>query len=102
MRAVQLATDPGIATCLDNPQEAHLHFGRHLGDLIEKQRSALGTLETSAMRLCGSGERAFFVAEELGLDEIGGNGAAVDGDKGRAGVRTAVVNRTGDHFLAAA
>src|SRR3546814_16150340 len=50
----------------------------------------------------GPGERAFFMAEKFGFDEVGGDGAAIDRRKGLAGADAFVVDRAGDEFLARA
>ena len=49
-----------------------------------------------------AGERALLVAEELGLDQVGRNRAAVDGDERSATAFAAIVDRPGDELLAAA
>ena len=38
-----------IAAGLQHAQQAHLHLRRHLGDLVEEQRAALGALEAAAV-----------------------------------------------------
>jgi hypothetical protein len=49
-----------------------------------------------------AGERAADVAEELGLEEVRGDRAAVDGDEGPLGARRQAVDRRGDELLARA
>jgi len=44
----------------------------------------------------------FFVAEQLGFDQLVGNRTAVDGDKRRVLTRAVIVNRAGNQFLARA
>ena len=78
-----LAADAGEAAGLQHAQQAHLHFRRHLGDLVQEQRAAFSALEAAAVHARGAGERTLFVAEELGLDQVAGNGAAIDRDERR-------------------
>ena len=47
-------------------------------DLVQKERPAVRLLESSAPHLLRAGERAALVAEELALEQLLGNGAAVD------------------------
>src|SRR3546814_4044899 len=48
----------------------------------------------------GAGERAFFMAEELGFDQLARDGAAIDRREGLAGAHAFVVDGAGDKFLA--
>src|SRR5690606_7637177 len=54
------------------------------------------------MLAVGAGKAALFVAEELALDEIGRNGAAVDGHERLLVPGTCQVNRFGSQFFARA
>ena len=62
--------------------------------------SACSNLPT--WRAGGAGEGAFFVAEEFGFDEFGGNGGAIEGDEGVFVARRFFVDGAGDEFLAGA
>src|SRR5579863_2227825 len=57
-------------------------------------------LEFPSVALCRSGEGAFFVTEELALNQLCGDGCAVEGDKWTAGAMALFVQRAGDKFLA--
>ena len=48
-----------------------------LADLVEEERAAVGLLEPALAPRRGAGERALLVAEELGVDQLRGNRAAV-------------------------
>src|SRR6185437_11969643 len=74
---------------LQHAQQLHLHGGAHVADLIEKQRAAFGDLEAAFAGRDGAGEGALLVTEELRLEELGGNGAAVDGDERPVAARAA-------------
>src|SRR5262249_51477231 len=43
----------------EHTQNLRLNLEAHIANFIEEQRSAVGLFELSALRLCGSGERAF-------------------------------------------
>jgi len=51
-------------------QQPHLQVGRHVADLVQEQRAAVGLLEAAAARRLGAGERPALVAEELRLQQI--------------------------------
>ncbi len=55
---------------LQHAQQLHLQRQRHVADLVEEQRAAVGRLEEALVRLHGAGERAARVAEELGLEQV--------------------------------
>ena len=59
-------------------------------------------LELSEMPRRRAGEGAFLVAEQLGFDQVGRNGGAIDSDKWFVAARAAVVNRAGNQLLSRA
>ena len=65
-------------------QQARLRIGRHVADLVEEQRAAVGLFESSDALLCSAGERAFLVAEQFRFDEVLRNGGHVQCDERRA------------------
>ena len=77
-----VAADALEDALLQHAQQLHLHGQAHVADLVEEQRAALGDLEAALARGDGAGERALLVTEQLALEQLGGNGAAVDGDEG--------------------
>ena len=99
-RELVVAADAHEAARLEHAQQVHLHVGRHLGDLVEEQRAAVGALEAAAVLPRRAGERALLVAEQLGLDQVRRDGAAVDGDERAAAALAAIVDRPGDELLA--
>ena len=90
---------------LDSPlgegtKKFRLKMHGHLPDLVQKERPALGLLESSDAPLAGAGEGALFKAEELRLQKRVGNRGRRDGDEWARGARGRVVNRLGETFLA--
>ena len=72
---------------------------RHVADFVEKKRAAIGLFEDAFLGPGSAGERAFFVAEELGLEQTLSQRAAIDGDEG-AGFAPQLVQCLRDAFLA--
>src|SRR5690606_42005810 len=67
---------------LQEAQQVRLQLQRQIADFIQKQRSPVGRLDASDLALVGAGERALLMAEQLGLDQVLGNRAAVEGNEG--------------------
>ena len=63
---------------LERAQELGLQRERHLADLVEEERAAVGLLEEARRALLGVGERAAHVAEQLALEQRLGHRRAVD------------------------
>ena len=80
-------------TCID---------ARHLADLVEEERAAVGDLEEAAALGVGAGEGAAHVAEERGLEQRLGDGGAGLGDERLAAARAVVVDGARDELLAGA
>ena len=66
---------------LQEAQQLGLQRERHVADLVEEQRAAVGGLELARGLLGGAGEGARLVAEQLAFEQLLGNGRAVDGDE---------------------
>ena len=73
--------DPDDDPLLERAQQLHLQRERHLADLVEEQRAAVGRLELALLVGDRAGEGALHVAEQLALEQVLGDGAAVDGDE---------------------
>src|SRR5581483_9001629 len=97
-----LAPDTFELTFLQEAQELCLHRRRHVADFIEKERSAVRLFELSEVTRRGAGEGALLVAEQLGFDQLGGHGGAVDGHERAVPARALVVNGARDELLARA
>ena len=80
-RLLVAAAEAAERALLQHAQQLDLRRRRHLGDLVEEQRAAVGELEAALPPLGGAGERALLVAEDLALEQRLGNRRAVDGDE---------------------
>ena len=87
---------------LQHPQQLHLRRRRHLRNLVEEQRAAVGQLEAAQPPFGRAGERAPLVAEDLALEQGVGNRRAVEGDERRGSARAQLVNGLRHQFLAGA
>src|SRR5207244_12512587 len=85
-----------------NAKQLHLDRERDVADLVEEQRSTLGELDPSRLSRLRAGERALLVAEELALEEIFGERAAVDGHERTALSRGSRVDRAGCELFSSA
>jgi len=81
-RALLVGTQAPDPALLEHPQQLHLERQRHVADLVEKERPAVGLFELARMPLRRAGEGALFVAEELGEEQAFGEGRAVNAHKG--------------------
>ena len=63
---------------LERAEELRLHRERHLADLVEEERAAVRLLEGARAVRDGAGEGAAHVAEELALEQVLRDRAAVD------------------------
>ena len=66
---------------LDDPQQPHLRFERHVPDLVEQNRPLVGTLEAAAFPGQRAGERPLLVTEKLAVEQRLGDRAAVNWDE---------------------
>ena len=73
-----LAPDPHHLAVLHHAQQSHLGGERELANLVEKERAAVGLLEPALPPGRRASEGALLVAEELRVDQLRRNGAAVD------------------------
>ena len=85
---------------LQDAQQLDLRARRHLADLVEKQRAALGLLEQAALARFGAGECAALVAEQLAFQQIVRQRAAVDRNERKIAARAQVVERARGQLLA--
>src|ERR1043166_1921612 len=98
--AVARRTDAAEAPLFEEAQELDLNLRRHLADLVQEKRRAVGGFDQSALGGGRAGEGPALVAEELRLEERFGERRAVDGDDGRVGARRARVDEAREHVLA--
>ena len=97
-----IATDTFDFALFEDPQELGLHGQRHIPDLVEEKRATFGLFEFTGVARGGTGERAFFVAEKFRLDELGGNGSAIQRNECIFAARRFLVDGASDEFFAGA
>src|SRR5207248_1268998 len=85
---------------LQHTQKLDLRGWRHLRNLIEEQRPAIGELETSLAAIGGARECPLFVTEDFALEQRLRNRGAVDRHKRHLRPRAQLVNRLRDELLA--
>ena len=71
-------------TGLEEPEQQALHAQRHLADLVEEDRAAIGDFELAGLVPIGAREAALHVAEQLRFEERLGDAGAVDRHEGLA------------------
>src|SRR5438128_2229073 len=86
---------PAEAATLEKVEQFRLQRGAELGDLVEEQRAAVRHLDEPALGFARVGEGPLLVAEQLGLEEVGGQRRAVDLDEPPHRVGTGIVDRAG-------
>src|SRR5882672_2730973 len=96
------AAHAGVGAVLHDAQDLFLEDGRHVADLVEEERAAVGLFELALARLVGAGERALLVAEELALEQGVVEGGAVDRDDGPRRRSGGEMDRARDQLLAGA
>src|SRR5688500_7644734 len=67
-RFLCLAANAPYDSILKDSQHLRLERHRHLGELVEEQRTAVGHLEEAHLLTISPGERSFAVAEHLRLE----------------------------------
>ena len=87
---------------MKHAQEVGLHLLIHIRDLIEEEGPLVGQPEEAGSVSDRTGERPLLVSEELARQELGGQGAAVDGHKRLLFSLTARVYGAGGELLAGA
>src|SRR2546428_5294199 len=96
LRAAQSLEDAG----LQHAQEPPLYLQRDLADLIQKDRAAVGQLESPRLGRLRASESALLIAEQLALDQRRRKRRAVDDNEWAAIAQAALVNGVGEQFLA--
>src|SRR6185503_19551403 len=80
--------------------QLYLQRSRHLGDLVEEERTIRCGLEEARLVAVGASEGAAHVTEQLGLEQVLRNRAAVDGHEVAAGAVALIMDQSRDQFLA--
>ena len=99
---VLVAADPLERAIFDDAQELLLDRERGGGDLVEEQRAAVGELEAGQAAPLGAGVGAGLVAEQLAVEELLGQGRAVELDERALPAGRQVGQPVGDDLLAGA
>src|SRR5262245_7224272 len=99
---VARAAHPPEHALLEHPQKLRLAVQRHLADLVEEERAAIGQLHQALLRRLGVGERPLLVTEQLAFEQGLGDRGAVDFHERRIASRALVVQATRDQLLAGA
>ena len=86
----------------EDAQEFGLHGDGHIANFVEEERAAFGLFEFAEVAAGRAGEGTFFVAEEFGLDEFGGDGGAIQGDESIFMAGGFFMDGAGDEFFAGA
>src|SRR3546814_16529308 len=94
------AADADDRPVFEHAEQLDLHVETHVADFVEKDGAAVACLEMADAAGGGAGERAFFMAEEPGFDQLARDGAAIDRREGLAGATAFVVDGAGDRLLA--
>jgi hypothetical protein len=89
-----LAADAVEVAVGEHAKQPRLQLGRHVADLVEEQRAAVGLLEAAAALGGSPGEGAALVAEELGFEQVARDGRGVDGDEGRVAAWAVAMQRS--------
>ena len=87
---------------LQHPQHLGLGARRHVADLVEEDGAAVGGDELADLLAHRAGEAPLLVAEQLGLDQLFGDGRAVDLDQGVGVPLAGPVESARDQLLAGA
>ena len=88
---------------LQHAQQLALQRERHVADLVEEQRAAVGELELAVAALAiGARVRAGRHAEELGLEQALGHRGDVDADERPRRAQARGMDRLREHLLAGA
>ena len=77
---------------LQRPQQLDLGFVGEVPDLVQKERSAVGRLESPHFVTHGTGKRALDVPEELRSRQLARNGPAIDRHEGFSGAFAVLVD----------
>src|SRR5690625_3865842 len=95
-----IAADPLYFTALQGAQQFRLHRQRHLADLVQKERAAVGQLELAGTILSGTRERPLGVTEQLAFHQVFRQRRAVDVNQWRIRSVGLRVQMTGNNFFA--
>ena len=87
---------------MKKPQQLHLQSQRHLPDLVQEQRAAVGILDLPLHLPMGARKRALLVTEQLTLQQVFRNRSAIDGNEWAVLAGRAAMDGARNEFLAGA
>ena len=90
------------ALFVERAQHLGLRLEAHVADFVEKKRAAVGAFESAAFFRRPAGDGAVPIAEELALDEVLGDGRAVQLDEDAVAAQALRVDGARDELLAGA
>ena len=93
------AADGIEGAVLECAEQFGLGFEWHFADFVEEQGAAVGHLHLAEMAFGRAGKGAFLVAKQFALEQLGGNGAAGQGDVGAFGAFSGGLNGAGEHVF---
>jgi hypothetical protein len=82
---VRCPPDPLEFPLLQNAQQADLHVRLDAADFVQEDGALVGQFETPRLLFDRPGKGPLLVTEQLALDQVVGDGGAVDLDEGRLG-----------------
>src|SRR5690606_24662582 len=100
--ALAVAAEALEAAGLEHPQQLHLPGQRQRADLVQEQGAAVGRLELAFARALRAGVGTGLGPEQLGLDQVGRDRAAVERDERAVLHRRVRMHDLGDLLLAGA
>src|SRR5262249_32725568 len=87
---------------LDGSEELRLQCQIEVADFVDEKGPTVCLLEEPSSRSYSTRERSAFVTEQLGFDEVGRHGCAVEDHVGTGGSWTRLVDRFGEDLFARA
>src|SRR5262249_47443764 len=94
-----LTADTTNHAVLDDAQQLRLQRQRHLGELVEEERSTVRHLEQTGFVAVGASERALAMSEHLGLEQLLRHRRAVDGHETARGAAAVLMKELGNQLL---
>ncbi len=99
----QFASADAVELALgQHAQQPRLQQQRHVADLVQEERAAIGLFEASCVTTRRAGEGAGFVAEQFRLQQFRGNRRGIERDEWCLRARAVHVQRTRHQLLAGA
>ena len=96
------AANPAHRVIIQHAQQARLQLQRQLANLVQEQDAALRAFEGTRVIRVRAGEGTSLVTEQLALDQIGRNGAAIKHHERRTRAGADAVNEMRENILAGA